>query len=347
MKLLEVDKKMSSRYLNDGFSGGEKKRLEILQMAMLKPSLAILDETDSGLDIDALQVVAKGVNHHIGPDMGAIVITHYQRILDHITPSHVHVLIDGRIVRSGGPELAHELERVRLRVPHGGGLKCPRLENDAKAIDGIGDSYKYGFHDDEKPVIKVERGLTEDIIRQISAHKGEPEWMLEFRLKSYEIFRKKPMPGWGADLSGIDFENIFYYLKPVRGERPHLGRRPRGHQEHVRAPRHPAGRAQVPRRRRRPVRVRGRLPQPPEGPLGQGRPLPATPTRRSATYPELFREHWATVIPANDNKFSALNSAVWSGGSFIYVPPRASRSSCRCRPTSASTRRTWASSSGR
>ena len=112
MKLLDVDRKMSSRYLNDGFSGGEKKRLEILQLAMLKPTLAILDETDSGLDIDALKVVARGVNAHIGPDMGAIVITHYQRILDYITPSHVHVLIDGRIARSGGAELAKELERA-------------------------------------------------------------------------------------------------------------------------------------------------------------------------------------------------------------------------------------------
>jgi len=112
MNLLEVDRKMSSRYLNDGFSGGEKKRLEILQLAMLKPTLAILDETDSGLDIDALKIVAKGVNAHIGPEMGAIVITHYQRILDHITPSHVHVLMEGRIVRSGGAELAKELERA-------------------------------------------------------------------------------------------------------------------------------------------------------------------------------------------------------------------------------------------
>jgi Fe-S cluster assembly ATP-binding protein len=112
MALLEVDKKMSSRYLNDGFSGGEKKRLEILQLAMLKPTLAVLDETDSGLDIDALKVVAKGVNAHIGPAMGAIVITHYQRILDYITPSHVHVLIEGRIARSGGAELAKQLEQA-------------------------------------------------------------------------------------------------------------------------------------------------------------------------------------------------------------------------------------------
>ena len=110
MERLKVPRELASRYLNDGFSGGEKKRVEILQMALLQPKIAILDETDSGLDIDALQVVARGVKHHIGADMGAIVITHYQRILNYITPSHVHVLIDGRIVRSGGPELAHELE---------------------------------------------------------------------------------------------------------------------------------------------------------------------------------------------------------------------------------------------
>jgi Fe-S cluster assembly ATP-binding protein len=110
MELLDIDRSMSSRYLNDGFSGGEKKRLEILQMAMLEPKIAILDETDSGLDIDALKVVANGVNHQVGPTMGAIVITHYQRILEYIRPSHVHVLMEGRIVRSGGAELAHELE---------------------------------------------------------------------------------------------------------------------------------------------------------------------------------------------------------------------------------------------
>jgi len=110
MERLKVSRELASRYLNDGFSGGEKKRVEILQMAMLKPRLAILDETDSGLDIDALRVVAGGVKELVGPDMGALVITHYQRILDHITPDHVHVFIDGRIVEEGGPELAHQLE---------------------------------------------------------------------------------------------------------------------------------------------------------------------------------------------------------------------------------------------
>ena len=100
MDRLKVSRELASRYLNDGFSGGEKKRVEILQMAMLKPRMAVLDETDSGLDIDALRVVAGGVKELVGPEMGALVITHYQRILDYITPDHVHVFVDGTYRRS-------------------------------------------------------------------------------------------------------------------------------------------------------------------------------------------------------------------------------------------------------
>jgi Fe-S cluster assembly ATP-binding protein len=110
MELTKVPREFSSRYLNEGFSGGEKKRMEILQLALQKPGLAILDETDSGLDIDALQVVAAGVNAVSGPDMGVLIITHYQRILHLVQPSHVHVMYQGRIVREGGPELVDELE---------------------------------------------------------------------------------------------------------------------------------------------------------------------------------------------------------------------------------------------
>jgi Fe-S cluster assembly ATP-binding protein len=110
MERLKVPREMASRYLNEGFSGGEKKRVEILQMAMLKPRIAVLDETDSGLDIDALRIVAGGVKELVGPNMGAIVITHYQRILNYIEPDFVHVFVGGRIVEEGGPELAHKLE---------------------------------------------------------------------------------------------------------------------------------------------------------------------------------------------------------------------------------------------
>jgi len=110
MELLQMDKSFARRYLNEGFSGGEKKRAEILQMAMLEPEIAVLDETDSGLDIDALRVVSQGVNALAGPDVGLLIITHYQRILNYIKPQFVHVMVQGQIVASGGPELALQLE---------------------------------------------------------------------------------------------------------------------------------------------------------------------------------------------------------------------------------------------
>jgi Fe-S cluster assembly ATP-binding protein len=127
MEMLDMDVTFAERHVNDGFSGGEKKRNEILQMAMLKPKLAIMDETDSGLDIDALKIVANGVNLLIeqDPQMSVLLITHYQRLLDYIKPDHVHVMVDGRIVQSGGPEVALELEA--------GGYK---EYEDAAAIDG-------------------------------------------------------------------------------------------------------------------------------------------------------------------------------------------------------------------
>ncbi len=110
MDFLEMDQDMAQRYLNEGFSGGEKKRNEILQLMMIEPKIAILDEIDSGLDIDALKVVSKGINEMRGEDFGCLIITHYQRLLNYITPDHVHVMMQGRIVKSGGPELAQRLE---------------------------------------------------------------------------------------------------------------------------------------------------------------------------------------------------------------------------------------------
>ena len=111
MEMMDIPRDFSSRYLNDGFSGGEKKRMEMLQMALLKPTMAVLDETDSGLDIDALRTVAGGVNRFAGPDMGVLIITHYQRILHLVEPDRVHVMYEGRIVKDGGPEIVTELEK--------------------------------------------------------------------------------------------------------------------------------------------------------------------------------------------------------------------------------------------
>ena len=110
MKLLKIDETFSRRYLNEGFSGGEKKRAEILQLAVLQPEMAILDETDSGLDIDSLKTVSEGVNTLLGPNLGVLIITHYTRILNYITPDRVFIMVKGKIVKSGGKELAHELE---------------------------------------------------------------------------------------------------------------------------------------------------------------------------------------------------------------------------------------------
>lgn len=110
MDVLEMDQDMAQRYLNEGFSGGEKKRNEILQLMTIKPQIAILDEIDSGLDIDALKVVSEGINQMRNEDFGCLIITHYQRLLDYITPDYVHVMMQGRVVKSGGPELAHRLE---------------------------------------------------------------------------------------------------------------------------------------------------------------------------------------------------------------------------------------------
>lgn len=111
LALLKMDESFATRYVNDGFSGGEKKRLEVLQMAMLKPKIAMLDEPDSGLDIDAVRIVSEGINSLRGTEMGMLLVTHYQRILNYVNPDFVHVMIGGRIVRSGGPELAQELEK--------------------------------------------------------------------------------------------------------------------------------------------------------------------------------------------------------------------------------------------
>ncbi len=122
MSFMEIDQQFINRYLNEGFSGGEKKRMEVLQMLILKPTLAVMDETDSGLDIDALQIVAKGVNRLRGPEFGALIITHYQRILNHIRPDHVHIMYKGVIVESGGEDLVEALEAKGydwIKVQHG------------------------------------------------------------------------------------------------------------------------------------------------------------------------------------------------------------------------------------
>src|SRR5215216_946072 len=276
MRIMQMDPKFAERYLNEGFSGGEKKRNEILQMLMLNPKLAIMDETDSGLDIDALQVVARGVNELRGPEFSAVVITHYQRILRYIEPDRVHVGLD---------------------------------------------EYKYGFHDPEEYFFKTPRkGLDEEIVTMISMHKKEPEWMLEFRLNALKAFQERPTPQWGGNLNELNFDDIYYYIRPMENQ----------------------GRSwdDVPDDIKNTFDKLG-IPQAERDILaGVGAQYESEVVYHSLKeewekagvvfmdmdgglreHEDLVREYFGTIIPPDDNKFAALNSAVWSGGSFVYVPP--------------------------
>ncbi len=180
--------------------------------------------------------------------------------------------------------------------------------------------YQYGFHDEEAPVIKIDRGLSEDVIRQISEHKNEPQWMLDYRLEAYKIFRSKPMPNWGADLSGIDFENIFYYLKPAENLATSWDEVPE-------AIKNTFERLGIPEAERKFLAGVGAqydsevIYHSLKKELEDQGVLFMDTDQALIHHEELFRKYWGTIIPSADNKFAALNSAVWSGGSFIYVPP--------------------------
>ena len=352
MEHLKVPRELAQRYLNDGFSGGEKKRVEILQMAMLKPRIAILDETDSGLDIDALRIVAEGVNALVGPAMGALVITHYQRILNYVTPDHVHVFVGGRVVASGGAELAHQLERRGLRGIHpcrcrSRGGRDGMSQSETEIIRDIRSDYGYGWHvDDVSTIYKAPKGLSHELIDVISDHKSEPDWMRQFRHKSLDYFLARPMPSWGADLSGIDFDNIHYYVKPTEKQADKWEDLPAEILDTWDRLGHPRGGEEVPRGRRGAVRVRGRLPQAPRGPHAQGRDLPrhglGPPRARGARQAVLLDDH-----PAERQQVRRAQLGRLVGRVVHLRAARESRSRCRSRPTSASTRRTWASSSAR
>ena len=290
MQHLQMDPSFATRALNEGFSGGEKKRAEMLQLAMLKPRMAILDEPDSGLDIDAVRIVSDGINavHQQQPEMGILLITHYQRILNYVTTRHGARDGKGRIVESGGAELVQQLESEGYDPI----LRRLGIEEAEEATDrwplrpqDLTKDYKYGFSDPEQYAFKSRRGLDREIVEQISAYKNEPEWMLQFRLRALDIFFKKPMPTWPAADLERDRLPEHLLLRAAVGEqrREVLGRRPGVHQGHVRQARHPRGGAEVPGGRLGAVRVGGRLPLHPRGPGEAGRHLPGHGLRACAS----------------------------------------------------------------
>ena len=218
MDRLKVSRELASRYLNDGFSGGEKKRVEILQMAMLKPRIAVLDETDSGLDIDALRVVAGGVKRARRPGDG--------RARDHALPADPRLhharprprlrrRPDRRGRRPGAREEAREGGLRALRARGGAGVMA-QTETESRP----GDRLRLR---DQVRVLRHRRttssspaaGSTHELVDAISSHKDEPDWMRKFRHQSLDYFLARPLPKWGGDLTGIDFDNIFYYIKPT------------------------------------------------------------------------------------------------------------------------------------
>ena len=287
------------------------------------PRYCLLDETDSGLDIDALKVVAKGVNSMRSKNRGFLVITHYQRLLDYIKPDHVHVMADGKIVKSGGAELALELEEKRIRLPQNC-LTLFKMNSETATVKQVAfekdDVGNFSFPESHK--FDAGYGLTKDTVDYISKVKDEPAWVNEFRHKALETFESKPMPtNWATrDLENIDFDAIRYYLSD--------GAQPKRSWDEV-----PPEVLETFDRLGVPEQERAFL----AGVEAQYDSEAAYSNVKEALadegvifvtcaeglkeHEEIFRPWFGKVIPTGDNKFSALNSAVMSGGSFIYIPP--------------------------
>ena len=323
MERLKVPRELASRYLNDGFSGGEKKRVEILQMALLQPKIAILDETDSGLDIDALRIVANGVNELVSSRDG--------RARDHALPAD--------------PQLRHARPRARLRgrpdrrerrpgaraPARGRGLRGLDAEgrgggmssSETEIVRGIRDEYQFGFKNSDEAenyFFKSGRGISHEVVEAIAEHKQEPDWMRKFRHKSLDYFLARPLPTWGGNVAEIDFDNIYYYIKPTEKQAQNwedlpadildtwdkLGI-PEAEKKYLAGVGAQYESEVVYHKLQADLEAKGVLFLDMDTALRE--------------HEDIVKQYIGTIIPQNDNKFAALNSAVWSGGSFIYVPP--------------------------
>ena len=323
MDQLKVPRELAQRYINDGFSGGEKKRVEILQMAMLKPRMAILDETDSGLDIDALKVVAEGVQVSRRTGDG--------RRGDHPLPAHPqlhHARLRARLRGRGyrgrrRPRASAQARGGRVRGVHAG-IRGRRVVavTESEIVKGIGSDYevKYGFHVPEDYFFKSGRGLSHELVDAISSHKDEPDWMRKFRHKALEYFNARPLPRWGGNVAGIDFDNIFYYIKPTEGQADAWEDLPADIKDTW-------DKLGIPEAEKKYLAGVGAQYESEvvyhklQDELTKQGVLFLDMDSGLREHEDIVRKYFGKIIPPNDNKFAALNSAVWSGGSFIYVPP--------------------------
>ena len=280
MELLQMDPSYSERDLNVGFSGGEKKKAEILQMLLLNPKLAILDETDSGLDVDAVRTVSKGVEHYQKNRDGALlIITHSTGILESLKVDYTHIMVNGHIVKTG----------------------------DASLIDEIND---HGF---EK--------YLELIVEKISKEKNDPVWMQNFRLQSLQIYNELKVPNWGPPIDGLNMDNIATYVRPNTRMTAKWSEVP----EDIKNTFERLGIPQAERKSLAGVgaqydselvyhNVREEV-------AAQGVVYTDMESALKGEYADMVKKYFMKLVRPNDHKFAALHGAVWSGGSFVYVPP--------------------------
>ncbi len=276
MDELSFDTSYAQRYVNEGFSGGERKKNEILQMSILNPKLAILDETDSGLDVDAVRIVSEGVQRFHNEENAVLIITHHNQILQKME------------------------ERKKTQV----------ADMDRGVYD-IKNDFEYSYIADA--------GLTEDIIREIWSNKNEPEWMLEFRLKSLEIYNRMGIPNWIPDISGLDMANIHTYVKPKVDMKENWDEVP----EEIKST---FDRLGIPEAEKTSLAGVGAQYDSEvvyhsiqEDLVKQGVIYTDIETALHE-HEEIVKKYWMTLIPPTDHKWAALHGAVWSGGSFVYVP---------------------------
>ena len=315
MKELNMNPKLVDRNLNVGFSGGEKKKNEILQMLVLEPKLAILDETDSGLDVDAIRTVSKGINMYHTSENAVLIITHNTRILKSLTVDYVHILVDGKIVKTGDAKLAEEIDKDGYAKFKRKKNKKMKKKTQVKDID----RNIYDIKNKDNYDFKMEKGINEEIVREISKRKNEPEWMLEIRLKALEEYNKLELPTWGPDLSDLNMEEIATYVKPKSKMSSNWEEVP----EDIK---NTFERLGIPEAEKKSLagvgaqydsevvyhNIKDEL-------LKQGVIYTDMETAVEK-YPQIVKEHFMKCVPINDHKFVALHAAVWSGGSFVYVP---------------------------
>ena len=224
MELLSMDKSYAERDLNVGFSGGEKKKAEILQLLMLKPSFAILDETDSGLDVDAVKTVSAGIEEYQKTCKGSLlIITHSTRILESLSVDYTHVMIEGKIISTGDASLVDKInengfaEYESRIVSHNHTLiyerSLHRIMKEKTYVDDI-DRNIYDFKNDDKDTYKLNAGLTPEIVEKLSKEKNDPAWMQNFRLESLQIYNNMKVPNWGPSIEGLNMDNIVTYVRP-------------------------------------------------------------------------------------------------------------------------------------